>query len=122
MITYNGLDLFSSGPGLVEPGAIEGRDAVADSPGSIGASVVSQGTAPRKLIQRGTLVADDEASLQTLIDAIESQVGAGAAELIDSHGKAWPECLLQRFESGVFVRLGPRFTAEYEITYLQTHP
>lgn len=122
MITYNGLDLFSSGPGLVEPGAIEGRDAVADSPGSIGASVVSQGVAPRRLIQRGTLVADDSDALQALIDAIQDQVSAGAADLIDRHGKVWPDCLMQRFETGVFHRLGPRMATAYEITYLQTHP
>lgn len=122
MITYNSLDLFSSGPSLIQPGPMQGRDAVADSPGSIGASVVTQGVAPRQLAQRGTLVADDTDALQTLIDAIQAQVGAGTAELIDSHSKAWPECLMQRFEPEPFRRLGPRVAAHYEITYLQTHP
>lgn len=122
MITYNSLDLFSSGPCAVEPGALEGRDAVAESPGAIGAWVVTQGVLPRKLIQRGTLVADDVDALQTLIDAIQAQVEAGTATLVDQHAKAWPDCLLQKFEAEAFTRLGPRLSTAYEITYLQTCP
>lgn len=122
MITYNSLDLFTSGPSLIEPGPLTGRDAVADTPGAIGASVLTQGIAPRKLAQRGTLVADDVESLQALINAIQEQVGAGTAELIDMYGKAWRDCLMQSFEPEPFHRLGPRVAAHYEITYLQTHP
>lgn len=122
MITYNGLDLFSSGPSVVEPGALEGRDALADAPGAIGASVVTQGVLPRKLVQRGKLIADDEQALQSLIDAIQSQVDSGAATLVDQHAKAWPECLMRRFEVETFTRLGPRLMTAYEITYLQTYP
>lgn len=122
MITYNSLDLFSSGPSAIEPGPFEGRDAVADRPGAVGASVVTQGVRPRKLTQHGQLVADDVDVLQATIDTIQAQVSAGAATLIDQHGKAWPDCLMQRFEAGPLTRLGPRFATTYEITYLQTHP
>lgn len=122
MITYNSLDLFSSGPSAVEPGVLEARDAVADSPGAIGASVITQGVLPRKLTQRGTLIADDVDALLRLVDAIQAQVNAGTATLIDQHGKAWPDCLLQRFEAQALSPLGPRLSTAYEITYLQTHP
>lgn len=122
MIIYNEQDLFSSGPSTIEPGPIESRDAVADTPGSLGASVITQGTAPRRLTQRGTLVADNADALQSLIDAIQAQVGFGSAALIDQHGKAWPDCLMQRFDPTLFYRLGPRYAVDYEITYLQTQP
>ena len=121
MITYNGIDLFSSGPSSIDPGPYEARDAIANAPGTIGASVITQGVAPRQLLQRGTLVADDAEALQDLIDAIQTQVGIDASTLIDQQGKAWPDCLMQRMETEPFTRLGPRVTSTYEITYLQTH-
>ncbi|MEM9020039.1 MAG: hypothetical protein AAGC44_05695 [Planctomycetota bacterium] len=122
MITFNGLGLFGSGPSSIEPGPYESRDAVMEAPGTIGASAITQGTRPRTLRQHGTLIADDEAALQALIDTIQAQVGSGAAALIDQHGKAWPNCLMQRFETQAFRRLGPRTTTRYGITYLQTQP
>lgn len=122
MITYNAQDLFSSGPGAIDPGPYESRDAVADTPGTIGASVINQGTAPRRLTQRGTLVADSAEALQALIDTIQNHVGAGSATLTDEHGKDWPDCLMQRIESAAFHRLGPRYAVDYEITYLQACP
>ena len=94
MITFNGQDLFSSGPSAIDPGAVVSRDAVADRPGAIGASVVTQGVGPRQLTQRGTLVADDAESLQALINAIQAHVGTGAATLIDQHDKNYFQLLL----------------------------
>lgn len=122
MITFNGLELFSSGPSAIDPGPLESRDALADSPGAIGTSVITQGTSPRRLAQRGTLVADNADAMQALLDAIQSQVGTGTATLTDQHGKAWADCLMQRFETEALHRLGPRYAADYEITYLQTNP
>lgn len=122
MITFNGTDYFSSGASLIEPGPTQSRDAIADSPGSVGSSVITQGTVPRRLTQCGALVADNVDALQALIDAIQAHVGAGTATLCDQHGKAWPNCLMQRMDVQAFRRLGPRYTAAYDITYLQTHP
>ena len=121
MITFNGLQLFASGPSTIDPGPLESRDALAGSPGSIGTSVITQGTTPQRLTQRGTLVADDTEAMQARIDAVQSQVGIGTATLVDQHDKAWPDCLMQRFEAEAFRRLGPRYAVDYEITYLQTH-
>jgi len=121
LITFNGYQLFNSGPSAIDPGPLESRDALAQSPGSLGSSVINQGTTPQRLTQRGTLVADNAEALQASIDTIQSQVGSAAATLIDQHGKAWPDCLMQRFEADAFSRLGPRYAADYEITYLQTH-
>lgn len=121
MITFNGLQLFNSGPSSIDPGPLESRDAIAESPGSMGTSVITQGTAPQRLAQRGTLVADNTEALQTLIDTIQSQVGAGTATLVDQHNNVWADCLMQRFEAEPFRHLGPRYATDYEITYLQTH-
>lgn len=122
VITYNALDLFSSGPSSIEPGPLQGREAIVDSPGTMGSTVITQGTVPRTLTQRGTLVADDPDAMQALIHAIQKQVGVGTAELIDQHAKLWPDCLLQCFEHNPLHRLGPRIAADYVITYLQTYP
>ena len=121
MITYSGLDLFSSGSSSIAPGATESRHAVASSPNAIGAAVITQGTLPRTLLQHGTLVADNAVALQVQIDAIRAQVGTSAGMLIDQLGTSWDNCLMQRFETSVFRRLGPRLMTQYEITYLQAH-
>ena len=122
MITYNGLALFNSGPSHTEPGPTQSRDAVADVPGGIGASVIGQGQVHRTLAQRGELIADDVAALRALIDTIIQQVGAGSATLIDEHGTAWPGCVMQRFKPGPNFRVGPRYATHYTIDYLQATP
>lgn len=121
-ITYNGLELFSSGPSRTEPGELAGRDAVTQTPGAIGATLIRQGTEPRVILQHGTLVADSTMELQTLVDQIASQIAQGQAELLDEHGQAWNHCVMRSFNPSGFNRLGPRYSAKYTITYLQTHP
>lgn len=120
MITYNGLDLFSSGTSEVQPGPLESREAVMDMPGAVGASVITQGVSARTLNQHGTLAADTEAQLATLVDAIEAQVGRCVATLSDTQGNDWPGVFMQRFEPGEVYRLGPRYARQYTIRYLQT--
>lgn len=122
MITYSGQDLFSSGPARVLPGPINSRDAVAEAPGTIGASLIGQGISPRSLTQLGTLFGDSPAELQAQIDAVAQQVGAEAAELIDGDGVAWPGCVMRRFEPEAPRRIGPRYASDYTIEYLQTTP
>ena len=122
MITFNGLDLFSSGPSRTIFGPVEGRDALAQSPGAIGVMLTQQGRQPREITQRGTLVADTEPALRELTTAIEGQVGAAAATLTDEHGNDWPDCVLRVFEPGPVGRLGPRYTLDYITTYLQVSP
>ena len=121
MITYNGLDLFSSGSSTITPGPVESRDAVADTPGAVGATVITQGLLPRSISQQGTLIADSPEALQSLIDSIALQVSDSSATLIDQHGNAWPNCLMRAMETQAFYRTGPRTAATYTVTYLQTH-
>jgi len=120
VITYNGLELFSSGTSELEPGPLQSREAVMDTPGGIGASVIAQGVSARNITQRGTLAGDTEAELMALIQAIEAQVGLASATLTDAQGNDWPECFMKRFEPGPVFRLGPRQAVQYTITYLQT--
>ncbi len=122
MITFNGLDLFGSGPSRTIPGRVQSRDALAQPPGAVGATIAQQGQQPREITQRGMLVADTGPGLRELITAIEDQVGAGGATLADEHGTDWPGCVLRVFEPGPIGRLGPRFTVDYILTYLQVSP
>ena len=122
MITYNGLDLFSSGVARIVPGPLESRDAVAEVPDSIGSLAIGQGQRARLIRQDGRLAADDSGALLALIEAVSSQVGVGSATLIDEHGHAWPGCVMRRFEPSGIARLGPRVYVTYRIEYLQTTP
>lgn len=122
MITYNGQNLFSSGPCTIRPGALQTRDAVSDAPGTIGSTVISQGVSPRTVEQTGMLLADTEAELRALLDAIAIQVGVGPATLVDEQGNDWLNCVMRRVEPGRATRLGPRYAQPYSITYLQTTP
>lgn len=122
MITYDGLELFSSGPSRIKLGPAQSRDAVADVPGAIGAMLIGQGVRPRAIDQQGTLVADDEPALRALTQAIEAQVGAAAAMLTDEHGNALPGCVMREFNPGRAYRMGPRFASDYTVSYLQTTP
>lgn len=122
MITYNGQDLFSSGPSVTQPGPYQSRDAEAASPGSVGGSLITQGTRPRTITQIGTLIANSDGQLQTLIDAIQAQVGSGEATLSDEFDRDWPGCVMRVFEPEPSNRLGPRRAVRYTITYLQTSP
>lgn len=122
MITFNGIDLFSSGPSQLKPGPIQSRDALAQTPGAIGASLVSQGLAPREIAQQGTLIADNEPALHVLIKAIESHIGIDAAMLVDINQNEYPGCVMRQFDIGLVERLGPRYACDYTVTYLQTTP
>ncbi len=122
MIRYNGLDLFSSGPAQIEPGALMSRDALAEQPGSIGATLIGQGLSPREIKQHGSLIGDDESALRGMIQAIEQQVGTTAGTLIDDYGNTWPNCVLRVFQYEPIHRLGPRLACSYTLTYLQTTP
>lgn len=122
MITYNGLDLFSSGPCQIDAGPLESRQAISDIPDAIGATVIGQGTQPRSLTQRGQLIAASQQDLQLLFEGIEVVVGQGQADLVEASSNTWKGCVLQRFDHEPIQRLGPRYTARYTATYLQLQP
>lgn len=122
MTTYDGLDLFSTGPSRLELGPTESRDAISDLPGAIGTTVINQGIAPRTIRQLGTLRGDTEPDLRSQIDAIETQIGRGSALLIDAFGNQWSGCIMRTFSPGSPYRIGPRYATNYTIDYLQTTP
>lgn len=122
MITFNGQDLFSSGPCTIEVGPTQSRDALTQLPGGIGAALISQGQSPRLLTQVGTLIGDTEPALREQLRAIESAVGADAATLIDEHANTYAGCVMRQFNPGPVKRQGPRYTCSYTLSYLQTSP
>lgn len=121
-ITYNGLNLFCSGPGRISPGEITSRAAITQTPDATGTTVISQGLEPRAITQHGTLIADSAGQLQSLISRIEHYVGQGDATLVDENAKPWPHCVMRRFETNNPRRVGPRHAVDYTIAYLQAKP
>lgn len=119
MIRFNGLPLFDSGPAVTRPGPIRARQAMGDTPGSLGGAVVHQGLHLREIVQIGQLTADTPAEMDALTGAITDHLDGRAATLNDENGRDWPGCVLSRFEPGQLVRLGPRFVLDYRLLYHQ---
>ncbi|MEM1353379.1 MAG: hypothetical protein AAGC44_02090 [Planctomycetota bacterium] len=122
MIQFNNQNLFNSGPATTEPGPIQARQHVGETPGSIGGPLIHQGLAHREIHQQGQLIADTPGQLHTLTQAISAYLDGREATLTDEHGRDWPSCVLHRFEPGEVTRLGPRYTIDYRLTYFQLRP
>ena len=120
MITYNGLDLFSSGPGTLERGPGQSPGLIVQSLSSIESAAVSSSYAPRLITQYGMLLADSPAELQALIDAIDANVDQSAEDLVEVDVHTWPGCVMRSFSHEPRMRLGARFGVTYTVTYLQT--
>jgi len=74
------------------------------------------------MTQTGTLLADDVACINDLLDAIEDQLDGRAYSLIDDTGRAWDDTVMLRFEPGPITAVGPRCRVDYTIDYLQVKP
>ena len=120
MITYNGLDLFSSGPSTIERGPTRSQGEVLQSLSTTESAAVTSSYPPRLITQRGLLVADTAAQLQTLIDAIDALVDQSAQDLVEVGLNTWTGCVMRSFSHDPRMRLGTRYAVTYEVVYLQT--
>jgi len=71
MSSFNGQNLFASGPHRFVVHGLTLRHATHESPGADGARVTALGRSARRIDQHGTLTADDIAAMQQRLDAIE---------------------------------------------------
>ena len=119
MSSFNGQELFSSGPHRLEIGGVSLRHAVHETPGSQGVQITGQGRGARSIVQTGDLLADSMAALRTLITAIESMVDGRPYVLLDDYGESWPNTVMTEVAPVRINRVGPRYHAWYRIEYLQ---
>lgn len=119
MTTFNGLDLFSSGPHRLEIGGRTLRHVLHQPPGSDGVQLGAQGRSGRAIAQVGDLVADDALQMGQLIDALEATMDGRPHDLVDEDGVVWSNVVMLSFEPQALTRLGARVRTHYRIQYLQ---
>ena len=122
MATFNGQDLFASGPVYFRVGAPSLRHVTHAAPNGQGIQLASQGREAREITQAGTLTADTIAKIQQQIDAIETNLDGQASTLVDELERSWSNTVMIRFEPKSPVRIGVRWKLEYKIDYLQVMP
>jgi hypothetical protein len=119
MSSFASKNLFASADhGFHVHGASQ-RLAEHDQPGVNGTRLTGLGRSARRIEQTGLLIADDLASLQQQLDAIEAMVDGAAYTLVDHLGRSYPNVMMVRFEPGPIERLGSRLAVGYHIDYQQ---
>ena len=122
MSSFDGQDLFSSGPHRFEVGGLTLRHAEQAAPGGDGAAVVGQGRSARTIVQHGELLADSAAFLRELTALIEAKLDGLEHELIDDAGRLWSNVVMVKFEPEVMKRIGTRLGVSYRVEYVQVKP
>lgn len=120
--SYKGQDIFGSGPHRFSM-APEGLFVASKSslnqfptPGS-----VALGLLEIEVIVRGRLIADDDAGLWVLRDAITALAAfpTDPGELIDLHARSWSDMTLITFETADRVDRGRRVSVGYTAIFRQ---
>ena len=119
MSSFDGEDLFGSGPHGFEVGGLSLRHVLKEVPGGQGVQLSGLGRQGRSIIQRGALVADDVTAMQVLIDAVEVKLDGLAHVLVDDLGRSWGDTVMLSFDPKPMVRVGGRVRVSYSIQYMQ---
>ncbi len=119
MSSYDGEDLFGSGPHRFAPLRMPLRLLEATAPGVDGARLTVMGRAATRLRQTGRLVAQDSAGVVALRDAIRGKCDGRAADLVDAQGCTHASMVIERFEVASEIDLGRLASLTYEIVYVE---
>lgn len=119
MSRYRDQDLFGSGPHRFVVHGRAMRLVEHDLAGADGVKAAALGRTARRIDQTGTLVADDLAGLQSLMDAMESVIDGATGTLLTDTGQSLANVMMVEFEPGSIYRIGPRLAVDYQIQYTQ---
>lgn len=122
MLSFDGENLFDSGPHRLHVGGLSLRHVLHEAPGGEGVRLTSHGRPGRSLTQTGELVADDATALAALTDAIEHKLDGQARTLAEDGGPSWANVVMLSFEPEAAQRVGTRVRIGYRIQYLQVTP
>lgn len=122
MSSFDGENLFASGPTRFHVGGRELRHTLETPADGDGAALRSDGRSARFIRQTGTLAADSLAELMTLGGAIEGKLDGLPATLVDHDGASYDDTVMIRFEPTAARRVGPRWCVDYTIEYVQVTP
>lgn len=119
MSTFDGQDLFGSGPHRFEVPALEVRMQRSAAAGADGVRVSTAGLAGREIAQSGVLTAASAAGLQTQVDAIRGVMDGRVGTLVDHLGLAHPNVSLVSFRPRGAMEVGRLYSLRYEARYVE---
>ena len=122
MSSFDGENLFRSGPHAFQVGGLSLRHVLLETPGGRGVRLSDQGKHGRSITQFGQLVADDPTAMQAIIEAIEAKLDGRPHTLVDDANRPWPHTVMIGFEPEAMRRVGCRWRLAYQVTYLQLKP
>ena len=106
MSSYNGQDLFSSGPQSFRLGPWRRSLQRRGFAGVDGEMILDLGLRSRRIFQTGRLHADTSAGLKSLLDAINACCDSCEHALVDNYGESLPRVILENFELTTSVHRG----------------
>lgn len=132
MSSYNGADLFGSGPHTITVGAVEVSKKHTAFAGGDGFETLIMGRRGRPVRIGGMLLAASAAALNALVDAIEDYVDdknndppVGRYTLVDGAGVSWTNVELDQFRLRarfkVLEAATEKFACDYEISGRQVY-
>lgn len=119
MSSYKGQNLFGSGAHHFVVRGMTVRHDEHTSPGADGVAITTLGRAPRKIEQRGMLLADDAAGLEAQLRRIADATGGVPGSLIDELGRNHERMVLVEFKQSRVTRIGARLGMNYVAQYVQ---
>ena len=122
MSTFDGQNLFASGPHTFQVGGLSLRHVLQETPGSRGVRLSAQGQHGRSITQLGQLLADNPAAMQAQMEAIEAMLDGQPRTLVDDTDRSWPHTVMLAYEPKTMRRLGSRWWVAYQVTYVQLKP
>lgn len=122
MITFGGMDIFSSGPARVCSSKLHRRSDRRKLAGLNGELALDMGLASRTIEQTGRLQAETFSDLHDQIEAIESLMDGTDRTFVAPGGRAYPSCVIETFELTEGPRRGRGYWAEYRIVYRELRP
>ena len=106
MSTFNGQNLFASGPHTFQVGGLSLRHVLQETPGGRGMRLSAQGQHGRSITQMGQLLADNPVAMQTQMQTIETLLDGQPYTLVDDTNRSWSHTVMLAFEPKVMRRLG----------------
>lgn len=119
MSSFGGKNLFGSGPHAVRPCSWRRSQRRRGFDGLDGELVLDEGLRGRCIEQTGRLRASSAPALHTLIENIEQLIDGRTHTLLDNHGHAYSNVMLESFEPHTPLQKGRSYWCDYTARYLQ---
>lgn len=119
MSSFKNKNLFGSGPHRFGQGRQGQLIVSSQAIGVFSPQTFAQGLVELEVVVTGRLVAQSEAALWTLRDAIVAELlhPPAPGELIDDHGHAWPDMCFVRFDEADRTDRGREHSLAYVATF-----